>query len=359
MSKIYIQSVNLEHTTAQYFRRVFEQNRIDHAYVSDMLDISQLSIGDIFLAIDPVHNPPMGIENCPCHTIAYFIDVHQAIEMRRRQALLFDSVFVAQRDATDAFTFSPSNPATWLPLACDPQMHGQVSDKKIYDVGFVGKLGQIGSQRHSILTHVLPHFQTNDYERFVSPDEMGEIYGKSKIVLNASIGTELNMRFFEAMASGALLITDRIPDAIGGLFEENVHFIAYDGEKEAKEKVRYFLEHSGELENIAKAGQAEVIAKHTYMDRWSTIENMVTLGPGKAPVRSMNQRQRARAFADIFADLGQPNNVFASISRYGITSHGITQLAKAIGKKINSHIPITPNAIRYRLTATKQNGLRR
>jgi hypothetical protein len=87
-------------------------------------------------------------------------------------------------------------------------------------------LGPTGGWRNVVLNKVLPNFRTNDFNKFYSPIDMGSIYGKSKIVFNASIREDLNMRFFEALASGALLVTDRIPEAVGDLFEENVDFIA-------------------------------------------------------------------------------------------------------------------------------------
>ena len=49
---------------------------------------------------------------------------------------------------------------------------------------------------------------------------MGRIYSESKIVLNASINGDLNMRVFEALTSGALLVTDRIENGLDTLFAQ-------------------------------------------------------------------------------------------------------------------------------------------
>ena len=48
-----------------------------------------------------------------------------------------------------------------------------------------------------MLRAVLPQFATNDVSRSYNPQQMGEVYSRSKIVFNKSINGDLNMRFFE------------------------------------------------------------------------------------------------------------------------------------------------------------------
>ena len=51
------------------------------------------------------------------------------------------------------------------------------------------------------------------------PAEMAKVYARAKIVFNACVNRDLNMRVFKAMASGALLITDEA-DWLEDLFED-------------------------------------------------------------------------------------------------------------------------------------------
>ena len=118
--------------------------------------------------------------------------------------------------------------------------------------------------------------------------DMARIFSASKIVFNRSVLNDLNMRVFEALASGSLLITnvlvsndpgdnDLAGNGLAGnclagngqaeLFRDGVHLVTYRASEDLLEKVRYYLEHDEERERIAAAGRAEVLAKHTYRHR--------------------------------------------------------------------------------------------
>jgi hypothetical protein len=116
---------------------------------------------------------------------------------------------------------------------------------------------------------------------------MGEIYSRSKIVFNKSINRDLNMRFFEGLASGALLVTDRIGNGLADVAQEGVHYVGYDTAEEAIEKIGYYLTHEDERAAIAARGQALAFERHTYAARLATILDVVATRPeARAPARS-------------------------------------------------------------------------
>ena len=77
------------------------------------------------------------------------------------------------------------------------------------------------------------------------------------------------MRFFEILACGTFLLTDRIQgnglEQLG--FKEGTHYVAYSSFKELFEKVRFYLENEREREQIACMGHQVTAQGHTYAIR--------------------------------------------------------------------------------------------
>jgi glycosyltransferase involved in cell wall biosynthesis len=178
---------------------------------------------------------------------------------------------------------------------------------------------------------------------------MAIVYGQSKIVFNASINGDVNMRVFEAMAAGALLVTDRVGNGLSDLFEEDTHYIGYSTISEALEKIGYFLDKSEERENIAHAGQQAVLEHHTYGHRWEFIRQMSDDAYGHAPARSLSQAALGDLYAAIFVTIYQPWRISQVCRRYGINGKVAHHLFRAWGRWVNARIPLTPNAIKTRL----------
>ena len=347
---VYIFSVVSEHTTARYFHRaICDLQGWRCNYISTLFDLSQLDADDLFFYVDPTMEWPLGLESVPCTTIAYFIDVHQDLRSRLMLSNFFDVVFVAQKKYVPAFCEIGHKNVYWLPLACDAETHNVPSKFRCFDIGFVGALGSQGTQRNKILSSILPEFHTNEYWRYHSPREMGEVYGQSKIVFNASINGDLNMRVFEAMAAGALLITDRISDGLSDLFTEGTHYIAYSTVSDAMEKIRYYLENNGDREAIACAGQLAVLGHHTYKKRLEFIKQRLDGTGGAAPARRFSRLELGALYADVFMFLRQPCRIATVFRYYGVSSHAALCWLKASVRWLNVRIPMTPNAIKSRL----------
>jgi hypothetical protein len=182
----------------------------------------------------------------------------------------------------------------WLPLAGDPGVHYLQDQARDIDLGFVGKMGLPGTDRHEVLKCILNRFQTNDYHRTHNPWEMGKIYSRSKIVFNKSIGGDVNMRVFEALAAGALLVTDRIGNGLSDLLTEGEHYIGYDTADEAIAQIEHYLSEGAKRQRIALAGQNLLRASHTYDARLTRILEVVqAAGEARAaPARHVSPAQR-------------------------------------------------------------------
>jgi hypothetical protein len=240
----------------------------------------------LLLVTDPALGKPETFVSTRSTSALILIDVHLQLDLRLAYARYFDHVFVAQADYLPAFRALGHPSVHALPLACDPATHFAPGLKRDLDVGFVGKFGLPGSQRARTLQTVLSAFKTNDTARFYSPEEMGAVYSRAKIVFNKSINGDLNMRFFEALGAGALLVTDRIGNGMSEIATEGEHFVAYDTAEEAIDVIRRYLADEPARAAIAQRGHQHALAHHTYAHRLAKVLETVAANPtARAPAR--------------------------------------------------------------------------
>ena len=272
----------------------------------DLTDLTQqLAIQpDLFLYVDSGHCAylPRSIEKLNYPTAAYLIDVHLGPRLYHPLAALFDYIFVAQRDYLADYQLAPTQRVEWLPLACDPGVHKPLGLPRLFDVGFVGH-ASARDQRGQLLGALAERFALNDYQRQYSREEMVIVYNQSKIVFNHAIRDDVNMRVFEAMACGALLVTNRIGNGLLDLFQEGKHLVIYKTQDELVERVAYYLAHDDERQAIARAGQAEVLAHHSYQQRAEKILSVVfQQAPGaRAPLRGAAEKQLVAQYAELYS----------------------------------------------------------
>ena len=349
--RVHIYSIGDEHTTARYFERVLQAAGQSFIYWDRLPDFKAINAGDLFFFVDPALDWPIGLERIPCTAVAYLIDVHQDLASRLRLSQFFDVVFVAQKDFVPAFEEIGHPNVRWLPLACDPEIHSRPHEMREFDVGFVGKLGQPGAWRNDVLTTVLPRYKTNEFSNFYTPRAMAEVYGQSKIVFNVSINGDVNMRLFEAFASGAMLITDRIKNGLDELFVEEIHYVGYTTIKEAMEKINYYLANPDERMKIAAAGQELALNSHTYRHRWTDVAKFANTSGIQAPAREATKPELGRLFAAIFVSLRKPWRILSVLRHYGPSIPLFSNFLRAWGRWLNARVPLTPNAIRARRRA--------
>jgi hypothetical protein len=232
---------------------------------------------DLFLYVDSGNNPyaPLGLADLEIPTAAYFMDAYppgiaQRTPYLETLAPLFDYLFVAHRTAVPHFAaLRAGAPAYWLPPCCDPAVHGDQGLERIYDVGFVGQVNRSYPARVQLLEALEGKYRVNDFRRHYYRQELARIYSQSKIVVNISHSDQIiPMRFFEAPAAGAMLLTQRsLENGQGELLREGVEYASFDDLNDALDKVAYYLAHGQEREQVARAGQAAVLARHTYAQR--------------------------------------------------------------------------------------------
>jgi hypothetical protein len=194
-----------------------------------------------------------------------------------------------------------------LPHAVEAEIFAGKEMKRIYEVGWVGRLdGKNYSVRRRCIEKLRQSFVTNEIDRHYNPQEMATIYKQSKIVVNLSRDDYLkdaNLRCFEAMAAGALLITPK-PTELSELgFVEGVHYIAYENESDIENLVRFYLDREGKRSAIAQAAKDLVMREYTYDRRAEFILNIVAQDNGKlfAPARHWDKAKVQALYVWYFA----------------------------------------------------------
>ncbi|MBV9071322.1 MAG: glycosyltransferase family 1 protein [Acidobacteria bacterium] len=243
------------------------------------------------LLLNPDGRPwlPAGIERSAAPTAIFHIDTYVALERRVRWSALYDYTFVFHPGFEAAFEAAGIEGVRLLPHAAERDLFDGAGTERDFDVGWVGRKSRsIYGTRDHVLAALTERFVMNDASRFYTPEEMAEIYRRSKIVVNISRDdhpSDANMRCFEAMAAGALLMTG-IPSELTLLgFEENVHFAGYRNAEEIPDLVASWLARDAARTAIAQRARDLVLREHTYDTRVATILDAVRSG-AQAPARA-------------------------------------------------------------------------
>jgi glycosyltransferase involved in cell wall biosynthesis len=113
-------------------------------------------------------------------------------------------------------------------------------------------------------------------------DEGQKLYRNAKLSIgdnqwgDKAIGFVSNRLFQALAAGGAMLLHQKVPglDDLLGL-EDRIHYVAWDNEKDLKEKIGYYLEHEDERETIAISGTEFVRTYHSFDARVRELEEVI------------------------------------------------------------------------------------
>lgn len=281
------------------FERIGKTVDADIPYFSmDLPDVLRLLPWkpDLFLWTDNIYWFLMnGLREFPCPTACFFLDPQYLRDLKIEMAKHFDYVFVSQKKEVERYRREGVRNVYWLTHACDRETHSKKADNKLYDITFVGTMN---AKRESLLSRLRRNFKVH-YERCHGV-RMAEVYSQSKIIFNTSTVNEINMRVFEAMASGSMLLTDKAPGSgLEELFTDRIHLVYYSTESDLISLADYYLKHDDERECIAKTGMTEVLEKHTYDCRIiSMIDKIISsekMGVGRDS-REKSQKYNSKKF---------------------------------------------------------------
>jgi hypothetical protein len=249
---------------------------------------------DIYFFFEPGgrYFPP-GIEDLPIPTVCWLGDIHLGT-WREQMARFFDLVLLPHRDYVARYRQVVGHDQVhWLPLYLPPGVQEMSGPAREYEVGFVGTLAR--AHRHTPrarrLALIARHFHTNDLYRFYPHAELSEVYSRSRLVCNVTIGGDVNLRLFEGTACGALVLTDSAANGLEELFQIGREIVVYRDDADLLAKARYYLAHEDERTRIAAAGQQRTLRDHTYAQRVQAL--LATLA--RSPLQRLAPMRRADA----------------------------------------------------------------
>ena len=236
---------------------------------------------DLYLWVDWGEDGIGSLPYVPCslkdfHPSMYVCsDAHIGYDYRLNKAKEFDYVFCNQIRARDEFERDGVK-AIFLPHAVEPQAYPNkpVAIKK-YDIGFIGFV--TFEKRALMLDKLFREFPVFFFGHRLF-ENCADMFRKSKIVFNTAAVDDINMRCFEATATGSFLLTEWVP-TLDVCFEDGKHLVTFKTMDEAIEKARYYLAHEEEREAIAKAGMEHTLANHTYQKRIKEALSWIENGP--------------------------------------------------------------------------------
>ena len=246
-------------TTASYFEMAAKALGHKIFRITDNFDPAEI---DFVLNVESIDNI-IRLPNKPC--LYYEIDNH-IIEGRHRH--FYDQVDLVLLAQPRFAEFYKDYKTAILPLACWPEVHKPYYNESIiYDIGFIGN--DTYPYRRKLLEMLEANFRV-----LRTTSKPGEPYSRllnqCKLTFNCAMRYDVNMRFFEAIASGRMLLTDCLPEQ-NAFAKDGEHYVSYNCEEGLFEKVKYYLEHTKEREEIAHRGVLHIHKNHSYSNRLNEI----------------------------------------------------------------------------------------
>jgi hypothetical protein len=257
---------------------------------------------------------PLGTERFEGPTAGYLIDVHLHTSQSIALAPLFDLVLVAQQDYVPILAEQHPN-VHWLPLAA-PKAFLDIPRRRLFPASFVGNVAA-GSTREQILRAINREVAMNDWRRPYTVAEMGETYAGSLLVVNPPARGDVNMRFFEALACGALVVTPPLDNGLASLAREGEDYFILDfgSEPEVVAGVKDLL-CSVDFGTRADAARTLVRERHTYHLRAADVVTLLDTTGAAAPFRTMAAKDRGRVLLQL-ADYAADVRLAADAARLG------------------------------------------
>lgn len=143
--------------------------------------------------------------------------------------------------------------------------------KKEWDVFFIGRSTK---HREDLFGMTKNHFNFLHVAHGISGEKLVEYINRSKICINAHAEDEISWepRMQMMLACGAFVLSEKITP--NRYLESDKHFVEFDGEKDLREKVGYYLENEAECKRISSN------AAHVIVEKFDTRANFSKLIQG-------------------------------------------------------------------------------
>lgn len=167
----------------------------------------------------------------------------------------------------------------WLPAVGIGFPYGPTRRTRSRPLTFAGGTGHAHARLQAVLTAVRRAGLPLETPQCTTADAACCL-AESELTLNVSLNGEIAPRVYEALASGALLLTDDLPEESGLrlLFQPGRHLDVWRSTDELVDKIRHHLSHSTEADRIRREGCAEVYRSHSPRTKARELLDLVFSG---------------------------------------------------------------------------------
>jgi len=207
------------------------------------------------------------LDKVKAKTVLFWTDVTIKLPILRHYAANFDYLFTFCKAFVPILKSTGLTRPFYLPFAIDPLTHKDYKLPRSIDVGFVGHLSTIYNPKRTFYLKYLDGKVPLTIKTDIYENDMSKFYSRCKIVFNLSVTKGINMRSFEALGTGALLIQNASCTDITKCFVDRKDLVLYNSPQEAVKLIKYYLKHPKERRMIAREGQKKVFKYHLYQQR--------------------------------------------------------------------------------------------
>lgn len=272
----------------------------------EIIPLAQKERPDLILVLNGVHGFDVSqlntLRSLGFKTAVWFADDPYFTDKTKKYALLYDYVFTHEQAAVPYYMSIGCEKVFYLPLAANPAIFQprQVDATYHSDICFIGTGF---SNRISLFNHIIPYLpdkkiflagalwnSLHDYSSLkknirlhgVSPEESVRYYNGAKIVINLHRdpygglnsdgvpGHSINPRTYEIAASGGFQLTD-IRNDLSQLYTPGFDIETFSSAMDLVNKIKYYLNHEREREQIALRSLKTTFEQHTYVTRISSL----------------------------------------------------------------------------------------
>ncbi len=216
-------------------------------------------------------------------------------------ASYYDYVFCGGTEAMKLLSDLNCKHLTWLPFACDAELHKPVEitkhEQKMYgnDIVFVGSfypnrervLEQIADFDLGIwgpgwdkLKYSSSLKKRIKYAGNIKPELWLKIYAAAKLVIvphyhdKETICHQVSPKVYEALACKCAVLVDNQKDIFPN-FENNKHLSVYNDKWQLRNSIKQLLDNPEMAKNMAQAGYEQAVENHTYKQRIKQIISII------------------------------------------------------------------------------------
>lgn len=241
---------------------------------------------------------PQDIAECPIPTLLIVSDWHENLTSVLAYAEAFDFVLADQGLVEILQARGFQNCAYWPSYALYPErsyLHSPPLER-IWDVVYVGSLNlALHPQRECYLQRLLALSERYRIrvETHLYGEEYNRLLNQSRLVFNYSIRGEMNLRAFEAAASGAVILMEENNREVHHYLPPGQACVLYNQDNFEAQMV-YYLEHEAERQKIADTARLAIqnqSASHQFERLFDFLPAVFRAANQKA-TRSFAQKSR-------------------------------------------------------------------